>query len=181
VPRPEPPLDTPASDRRQPAVVRSHAYRGPPSVHWSQAGVLASLIKVRRPLHPNTAPPYASGRPKAATWSSTARPPLLRLPSPVGTSSSCSGTYQSSCSRVSFRPRPSFAGQRAATAGTGRRRRAPSPAPPPPRTPVKSGPSYPSTTPHPLPRPSRRRARRSLLHPRRPPPLGVTLRGESYF
>jgi hypothetical protein len=101
-------------------------------------------------LAPSTATSLCAGPPRAATGLHGA-PLLRRLPSPVGTPNSFSGTYQSSCSRGSFRPRPFFAGQRAAAADTGRCHRAPSPAPPPPGLQSNPAPSNPRPPPRPSP------------------------------
>jgi hypothetical protein len=90
--------------------------------------------------------------------SSTVRPPLRRLPSPVGISSSSSSTYPSLCNRVSSRAYSSFAGRRATATSSGRRRRASSP---PDQNP-KPGQEHPWTTPCTLPPGHGRRPRQNF-------------------
>jgi hypothetical protein len=99
---------------------------------------------------------------------STVRHPSAGFPIAGRYPSSFLSTYQNSCSCVSLRPRPSFAGQRAAAAGTDCRRRGCSPEPPPPVQPAK-----PSEGDH---RPFHRPSRRNSSEPRRncaqPAPAG---------
>jgi hypothetical protein len=165
------PLDHPLSS--------GHAHtEAPPSVHWSLAGALASPIKACRPFAPEhrhlpvrwTAPSHHR--------STTACPPLCRLPSPVGISSGSSGTYPGSHSRVSSRARSTIAGRQATAAGLGRHCRAPSPAAPFPRPKPQAGPGAPLDHPTPVPGRPRRRTSSEFHSPHRPPPQRTSLQGE---